>query len=121
MTSRLKGSFYFLCGLSWPALLDPCCLITTLTSAAESAVRRAAAETRLHFNIFISYANTDPVEPVIIQREPSWNGNDSVLFVYYSWPQTGQTITGLSVASVLLLFGLSQQSFSLSLHLRRAK
>lgn len=86
--------FYFMRGPSLPARPGSCSLITTLRGAADSAVRRAAAGTRLHFNVFISYANTDPVEPVIIHREPSPSGNDSVLRIYYSWPQTGQAARG---------------------------
>lgn len=86
--------FDFLHHLSWPTQLRSCCLITTLTSTADSAFRRVAAGMRLHFNVFISYANMDPVEPVIIHREPSLNGNDSVLLIYYSWPQTGQAVRG---------------------------
>lgn len=103
-TSHVKSLCVFL--FHARPLTGSCCVITTLRGGADSAVRRVAAGTRLHFNVFISYANTGPAEPVIIHREPSPDGNDSVLRIYYSWPPTGQAARGktLSALGILLLF-----------------
>lgn len=111
------ASFDFLRRLSWTARLGSCCLITTLTSAADSAVHRVAAGMRLHFNVFISYANMDPVEPVIIHRSRLWTV--TTLFSSFiihghrqvrRWEASGRTLT---VASVLVLFFFTQPTFPL--------
>lgn len=58
----------------------PVCGLTTsldinIRRVACSAVRGITAAMCLPLNIFIPYANTDPVEPVIIHQEVSPNGN----------------------------------------------
>lgn len=68
--------FCFMCGLLWPALL----LDNNVRRVACSAVKSITASTAvtamcLPLDIFISYANTDPMEPVIIHQELSPNGN----------------------------------------------
>lgn len=68
--------FCFMCGLLWPAML----VDNNITRLACSAVKSIAASVTitamcLPLDIFISYANTDPMEPVIIHQELSPNGN----------------------------------------------
>lgn len=67
--------FCFMCGLLWPAML----VDNNITRLASSAVKSIAASVTitamcLPLDIFISYANTDPMEPVII-HQLSPNGN----------------------------------------------
>lgn len=62
--------FCFMCGLLWPAML----VDYNTRRLACSAVKSITASTTvtamsLPLDIFISYANTDPMEPVIIHQE----------------------------------------------------
>lgn len=70
-------SYSVLCAVSYGR---PRWLIITLRRVAYSAVKSITAcapitATCLPLNIFISYANTDSMEPVIIHQELSPNGN----------------------------------------------
>lgn len=61
--------FCFMCGLLWPAMI-----VDYNIRVACSAVKSITASTTvtamcLPLDIFISYANTDPMEPVIIHQE----------------------------------------------------
>lgn len=62
--------FCFMCGLLWSAML----VDFNIRRVACSAVKSITASTtvtamRLPLDIFISYANTDPMEPVIIHQQ----------------------------------------------------
>lgn len=68
--------FCFMCGLLWPALLLDNNVRRVACSAVESITATTAVTAMcLPLDIFISYANTDPMEPVIIHQELSPNGN----------------------------------------------
>lgn len=62
--------FSFMCGLLWATML----VDYYIRRVACSAVKNITASTTvtamcLPLDIFISYANTDPMEPVIIHQE----------------------------------------------------
>lgn len=68
-------TYSVLCAVSYG---QPRWLIITLRRAAYSAAKSITAcapITAMCLNVFISYANTDPMEPVIIHQELSPNGN----------------------------------------------